>query len=1565
MEVLDVSLEPNWSAGDIQQNFSAAELNVHTEKGYLSSRHGVESVAASRFDGRRMLHWELFRDTLCLREIWLDSELSDACVLLRVDGTDVEGINMNFSTPISGTLLFHLSVYTSDGNIFLLTLESRDVGKSFLVPLVKLNQGEVVNFSELVSFKDEGIRSARILGIKEPLNARCCAWLSHNVLLLGLKADKILICEIQDSNCLQTLVPDESVFQKIWTGLIGEFQKEFDTIMVCGLNPLGFTLNSVGSLRIWNIKNKCCIYQGDLASLIQESFDGLRKVYSHVVMIDEENKVLRLAISCECILEFGSKIVNSVIEFNYTPGKALVSKVFILKETHERFPEKYAVDMDFDSQGVTLTGVFRTTGSSGEVVCRYNLSENTPHNDNVATCAPTELYNSSFATILASRGNGLLTLDELEQYGSVAQAVRSQTIAFLRRLSLEELYAKVVIAAVITHDVPYSLQKPLKSYALEELLELAVTICQQWANSLIDSNVPVGGGGRPSQDDPIYLEYIGTTFRQFLELCDTRMSTYWSIARCVCSPIDVIQQRTYDIVIAKRDSLGMCFSSPSIRGRKKNPFHDILELIAANDSPLSDNTLSLFYNQLPESPIEYVKWVAEDVLSVPVEKINLSQVESLLGSAIPSFGNDLNSAASSLVNENMWGSKTDWTEIFSGNSSSSKIGPMGPTNSSYFESLAKIIIQRKFTQIKHVCILLVLVRKILLSRFATVDIIDECIIKTVYSFSYIVHLCWVSESHISRCNKLSDFISPGDAQSKTCQLLKIGADKFGCGLSPEQASIVVPLWHNIWSVLGRKVSSFWIPHFKKNVPDFIECAIIAVSECLRPSLYSDIYSFLKSTEITYAEKYSGLMDHSKGYDGAASLYHGSGDRLFYFQICAHDHALDTLKSLMLGVGGGYLEKEIAGDKLDKCLELFYESYSDKSSSDSNCHDPLIIEKNTENWSFDFEYFVQLQIVELIDADELVSKMEQLEKIITAPEFAMVMGAFNVQESNFIHFLEKQPLLVSLFSKLYHYSEVVELLQTGHGLLPAPSASQHALQVSYLCANIISELLTLLDGEIRILLEVRLLRMWGYASQFALEASQFDESLEAIDTMIYLSNRVDEERISIRWRDSLRSLIARVCSEGNFGWLCSLDEKRFSHSNLPHEISKEMEELAVTSDIVRGVPGPKFNGDLCYYEMLVVYLLYRSEFASAARVANSFLSRFLKVEPANSGIITPRYVCNISFIIPPFTSILTPMYINRWYIIIIHCLSLLAQDEAFVDHRLSASKCLIGDIRSVWHQQISPLDTTLSHFRVKFWNMPAIDSFERVNDASQMRDPLRCDIELPFTHVNGYCAKSIPNCIHAFVEVLVNRSGIETFGSHWDKAQIAQNCPLGHCARPLNSRNSLAPWLPVVSVIVSLDSKGWDYHLSCIHCFMSLFPGVQIPKILLNSFFSEDFVSSEARAPSNNVDILIWALIERGYLVDAFEVVLHILQCSRYSDKLLIPSTTIDTLVEMSDVLIGKYHQPFLGLDSDTLNEATIDSFFKETELPQIVKDLMKVRLKLSKALEIYFTFLRYKEIGLN
>lgn len=47
---------------------------------------GASEVCRNRFFGRRWLHWEATGGVVCLREIWLDSNLVDHAVCLKFGG---------------------------------------------------------------------------------------------------------------------------------------------------------------------------------------------------------------------------------------------------------------------------------------------------------------------------------------------------------------------------------------------------------------------------------------------------------------------------------------------------------------------------------------------------------------------------------------------------------------------------------------------------------------------------------------------------------------------------------------------------------------------------------------------------------------------------------------------------------------------------------------------------------------------------------------------------------------------------------------------------------------------------------------------------------------------------------------------------------------------------------------------------------------------------------------------------------------------------------------------------------------------------------------------------------------------------------------------------------------------------------------------------------------------------------------------------------------------------------------------------------------------------------------
>lgn len=101
------------------------------------------------------------------------------------------------------------------------------------------------------------------------------------------------------------------------------------------------------------------------------------------------------------------------------------------------------------------------------------------------------------------------------------------------------------------------------------------------------------------------------------------------------------------------------------------------------------------------------------------------------------------------------------------------------------------------------------------------------------------------------------------------------------------------------------------------------------------------------------------------------------------------------------------------------------------------------------------------------------------------------------------------------------------------------------------------------------LKLELVAVWSKVFNLSIHSLQFDKALEAVTTLLTLSNISTD---SLHWRSCLRTLIFTACSTGNVVWLCSLPDSLMgidgiTYIDLTKEITVEMENLARSSDLM--------------------------------------------------------------------------------------------------------------------------------------------------------------------------------------------------------------------------------------------------------------------------------------------------------------------------------------------------------------------------------------------------------------
>jgi hypothetical protein len=78
---VELGLSSRFSNSFYENNFHASLARLS-----VTSKVGVSSLLADTFDGSRHLHWRAGAGCVCLHEIWVNQDIDDNALVLRLGG---------------------------------------------------------------------------------------------------------------------------------------------------------------------------------------------------------------------------------------------------------------------------------------------------------------------------------------------------------------------------------------------------------------------------------------------------------------------------------------------------------------------------------------------------------------------------------------------------------------------------------------------------------------------------------------------------------------------------------------------------------------------------------------------------------------------------------------------------------------------------------------------------------------------------------------------------------------------------------------------------------------------------------------------------------------------------------------------------------------------------------------------------------------------------------------------------------------------------------------------------------------------------------------------------------------------------------------------------------------------------------------------------------------------------------------------------------------------------------------------------------------------------------------
>jgi hypothetical protein len=209
---------------------------------------GASEIARNLFSGRRWIHWESSAGVICLKEIWLDSDLIDHAICLQLGGTCSPTLlssllaDLSLGPPLSvhcetvstddREIAVRVSFAMSDGSLHNTTFRSSSITRSIFADLVDSKAGGAISSrSDGLPYIHPTAKAAttppliRTHQIRQSLRdgqaITCATHLSHFGVVFGLsQGDIVYVRAGADGLYVETLLSEWGL-TSLFSGILG------------------------------------------------------------------------------------------------------------------------------------------------------------------------------------------------------------------------------------------------------------------------------------------------------------------------------------------------------------------------------------------------------------------------------------------------------------------------------------------------------------------------------------------------------------------------------------------------------------------------------------------------------------------------------------------------------------------------------------------------------------------------------------------------------------------------------------------------------------------------------------------------------------------------------------------------------------------------------------------------------------------------------------------------------------------------------------------------------------------------------------------------------------------------------------------------------------------------------------------------------------------------------------------------------------------------------------------------------------------------------------------------
>lgn len=304
---VELGLSSRFSNSFYENNFHASLAQIS-----VTSKVGVSSLLADAFDGSRHLHWRAGAGCVCLHEIWVNQDIDDNALVLRL-GDENTGAPIAVSidsepdrnaptTTTSATAGFSVSIrfLMKNGSIVRLQLSSSRPTLSVLAHFVELTQGDALDCTAQGGAA-AGADWVTCYSIEQCDSPTCGVFTGGDSCVIANTGTQLTAIQVQyqsagihgarASGTENTLSISESsegnVLNRLW-GMVqgngGGSSTSQPSVLACayveggvsGVSSATAVIDTAGTLRVWDMHS--CICQHDVQSVLGDLLTDSRGV---------------------------------------------------------------------------------------------------------------------------------------------------------------------------------------------------------------------------------------------------------------------------------------------------------------------------------------------------------------------------------------------------------------------------------------------------------------------------------------------------------------------------------------------------------------------------------------------------------------------------------------------------------------------------------------------------------------------------------------------------------------------------------------------------------------------------------------------------------------------------------------------------------------------------------------------------------------------------------------------------------------------------------------------------------------------------------------------------------------------------------------------------------------------------------------------------------------------------------------------------------------------------------------------------------------------------------------